>query len=118
MAVKKGKDTVNTEMRVKKPVKKVQTDNDVKRKAAKLVVAHLKKKLPEGDFIGKDHITNWIGEMEELLLKEEFVLIEYIQMRRSLNDVIERIVDEEIRFKMRDSWYSLGKAYDKKVKRK
>lgn len=118
MAVKKEKDAVNTEVREKKPVKKVQTDNDVKRKATKLVVAHLKKKLPEGDFIGKDHITNWIGEMEELLLKEEFTLIEYIQMRRSLNDVIERTVDEELRFKIRDSWYSLGKALDKKVKRR
>jgi len=118
MAVKKEKDAVNTEVRGKKPVKKVQTDNDVKRKAAKLVVAHLKKKLPEGDFIGKDHITKWIAEMEELLLKEEFVLVDYIQMRRSLNDVIERTVDEELRFKMRDSWYSLGKALDKKVKQK
>lgn len=118
MTVKKDEVIVNTEVRGKKPVKKVQTDNDVKRKAVKLVVAHLKKKLPEEEFIAKDHITNWIGEMEELLLKEDFTLIEYIHMRRNLNDVIERTVDEELRYKMRDSWYSLGKALDKKVKQR
>jgi hypothetical protein len=104
--------------REKKTVKKVQTDNDVKRKAVKLVVAHLRKKLPETGFIGKEHIIGWIEGMEEILLKDEFVMIEYIQMRRSLNDVIERTVDEELRFKLRDSWYSLGKALDKKVKQK
>ena len=102
----------------KKTVKKVQTDNDVKRKAAKLVVAHLKKKLPEDDFLGKENITNWISAMEELLMKEEFVMIDYIDMRRNLNDIIERTVDEELRFKLRDSWYSLGRALDKKVKQK
>lgn len=104
--------------REKKTVKKVQTDNDVKRKAVKLVVAHLRKKLPEKDFLGREHIIGWIEEMEELLLKDEFVMIEYIQMRRNLNDIIERTVDEELRFKLRDSWYSLGKALDKKVKQK
>lgn len=118
MTVKKDEEIVNTVVRSKKPVKKVQTDNDVKRKAVKLVVAHLKKKLPEEEFIAKDHIINWIGEMDELLQKEEFSLIEYIQMRRNLNDVIERTVDEELRYKMRDSWYSLGKALDKKVKQR
>jgi hypothetical protein len=106
-----------TEAKVKKPAKKVQTDNDVKRKAVKLVIAHLKKKLPENDFIGKEHILNWISEIEELLAKEEFNMVEYIEMRRELNDVIERTVDGELRFKLRDSWYSLGKALDKKVKR-
>lgn len=104
--------------REKKTVKKVQTDNDVKRKAVKLVVAHLRKKLPENDYLGREHIIGWIEDMEELLLKDEFVMIEYIQMRRSLNDIIERTVDEELRFKLRDSWYSLGKALDKKVKQK
>jgi hypothetical protein len=74
--------------------------------------------LPENDFIGKDNITNWISDMEELLAKDEFVILEYIQMRKSLNDVIERTVDEELRFKLRDSWYSLGRAFDKKVKQK
>lgn len=118
MAVKKDKKSVDAEARSKKPAKKIQTDNDVKRRAVKLVVAHLKRKLPEEDFIGKEHITNWISEMDELLKKEEFELIEYIQMRRNLNDVIERTVDEELRFKIRDSWYSMGKALDKKVKQR
>jgi len=106
-----------TEEKAKKPAKKELTDNDVKRKAVKLVIAHLKKKLPEHDYLGKEHIVNWIGKMEELLAKEEFNMIEYIEMRRELNDVIERTVDGELRFKLRDSWYSLGKALDKKVKR-
>lgn len=99
-------------------IKKVQTDIDVKRKAVKLVIAHLKKKLPENDFIGSEHIAEWVGEMEKLLEKQDFSMIEYIEMRRNLNDVIERTLDEEIRFKLRDSWYSLGKALDKKVKLK
>jgi hypothetical protein len=102
----------------KEAARKVQTDIDVKRKAVKLVIAHLKKKLPEGDFIGSDHITGWIADIEKLLEKQEFNMIEFIEMRRNLNDVIERTVDEEIRFRLRDSWYSLGKALDKKVKLK
>jgi len=100
----------------KKAEKKVITDADVKRKAVKLVIAHLKKKISK-DFIGSEHIKNWIAEMDELLNKPEFNLIEYIDMRKRLNDVIERTIDEEIRFKLRDSWYSFGKALDKKVKR-
>ena len=102
----------------KKAVKKVQTDFDVKRKAVKLVVAHLKKKLPEIEFIGMSHITSWINDIEKLLEKQEFNMIEYIEMRHNLNDVIERTINEEMRFKLRDSWYSLGKALDKKVKQK
>jgi hypothetical protein len=111
-------ETTKKETAKKETVKKVQTDIDVKRKAVKLVVAHLKKKLPEGGFIGSEHILEWIDEMEKLLEKPEFIMVEYIQMRRNLNDVIERTVDEETRFKLRDSWYSLGKALDKKVKLK
>lgn len=99
-----------------KGIKKVQTDNDVKRKAVKLVIAHLKKKVSQ-DFIGSEHIHEWISDMDKLLEKPEFNLIEYIEMRRNLNDVIERTIDEEMRFKLRDSWYSLGRALDKKVKR-
>lgn len=102
----------------KETAKKVQTDIDVKRKAVKLVIAHLKKKLPEGEFIGSEHITDWIADIEKLLEKQEFHMIEFIEMRHNLNDVIERTVDEEIRFRLRDSWYSLGKALDKKVKLK
>jgi len=95
--------------------KKVQTDADVKRKAVKLVIAHLKKKIAK-EFIGSEHIKEWVEKMEKLLEKPEFNILEYIEMRRNLNDVIERTLDEEIRFKLRDSWYSLGKALDKKVK--
>lgn len=101
-----------------KKVSKVLTDIDVKRKAVKLVVAHLRKKLPGSDFIGSENITSWISDIEKLLEKQEFNMIEYIEMRHNLNDVIERTIDEELRFKLRDSWYSLGKALDKKVKQK
>ena len=54
--------------------------------------------------------------MEKLIEKPEFVMSEYLEMKRQLNDVIERILDEEMRYKIRDSWYSFGKALDKKVK--
>lgn len=119
MAVEKDVKVVKkSAVNEKKTVKKVQTDFDVKRKAVKLVVAHLRKKLPEIEFIGMDHITSWISDIEKLLEKQEFNMIEYIEMRRNLNDVIERTIDEEMRFKLRDSWYSLGKALDKKVKQK
>jgi len=97
-------------------VKKEVTDADVKRKAVKLVVSHLVKKLPEDNFIGSESILNWIARFEELLEKQEFVISEYYDMRRELNDVIERTMDEELRFKFRDSWFSLGKALDKKAK--
>lgn len=118
MPDKKDEKVVHETVRKKKPVKKVQTDNDVKRRAVKLVVAHLKRKVPDDEFIGKDNILNWVEEMEELLQKEEFDRAEYFQMRHKLNDVIERTFDEDLRYKLRDSWYSLGKAYDKKVKRR
>lgn len=97
--------------------KKIQTDADVKKKAVKLVIAHLKKKITH-EYVGSDHINDWIEEAEKLLDKPEFILTEYIVLRRNLNDVIERTIDEEIRFKLRDSWYSMGKALDKKVKQK
>ncbi|MCL2163836.1 MAG: hypothetical protein FWH55_05435 [Oscillospiraceae bacterium] len=97
--------------------KKELTDFDVKRKAVKLVISHLKKKLPKEDFDGSDGIVNWIEEFEIMLEKPEFVMIEYYSMRRELNDIIERTVDDELRNKLRDSWYSLGKALDKKLKR-
>ncbi len=96
--------------------KKVQTDIDVKRKAVKLVIYHLKKKVSKG-YVGSEHIQEWIEEMEKLLEKPEFDLVEFVQMRRKLNDIIERTLDEEMRFKLRDSWYSFGRALDKKVKR-
>lgn len=116
---KKAAEQKASQTKTAKPTaKKVLTDIDVKRKAVKLVVAHLKKKIPQNEFIGMENITNWIKGMEALLEKEDFILAEYIEMRRDLNDVIERTVDGELRFKLRDSWYSLGKALDKKVKQK
>ena len=77
----------------KSKTKKALTDIDVKRKAVKLVITHLKKKV-ENDFLTKEHIVNWITEMEELLSKPDFNLSEYYEMRRKLNDVIERTLDE------------------------
>ncbi len=99
----------------KENVKKIPTDIDIKRKAVKLVIVHLKKKVSK-EFIGSEHINEWIENIERLLEKPEFYIIEYIEMRKQLNDLIERTLDEEIRFKLRDSWYSFGKALDKKVK--
>ena len=43
----------------------------VKKKAAKLVVAHLRKKITS-DYMGKQYLVGWLDEMEELLQKEEF----------------------------------------------
>lgn len=97
--------------------KKVQTDADVKKKAVKLVITHLKKKVAE-EYMGKEHIDRWIAEMDEVLDKPEFDIVEYYEMRRKFNDVIERTLDEEMRFKIRDSWYSMGRALDKKAKRR
>lgn len=95
--------------------KKQLTDADVKRKAVKHVIIHLKKKVLD-DFLGSEHIHDWITQMDELLSKEEFNLVEYIEMRKALNDIIESILDEDIRFRLRDSWYSMGRALDKKAK--
>ena len=98
-------------------VKKEVTDADVKRKAVKLVVSHLVKKLPEDNYPGSENMLSWIARIEDLLEKPEFVLSEYYDMRRELNDVIERTTfSEDLRFKIRDSWFSLGKALDKKAK--
>jgi type III secretory pathway component EscV len=95
--------------------KKIVTDAEVKRKAVKLVISHMKKKMAQ-EFVGIDLVNEWIEEMDKLLQSEEFELAEYIRMRKNLNDVIERILDENMRFKLRDSWYSFGRALDKKVK--
>ncbi len=47
----------------KEITKKVPTDADVKKKAVKLVIAHLKRKIPK-DYTGSDLINNWISEMD------------------------------------------------------
>ena len=97
-------------------VNKMQTDADVKKKAVRLVVSHLRRKVPD-NFIGVEQIEEWISETEKILDKSEFNVVELFEMRKLLNDVIERTGDNEIRLKLRDSWFSLGKALDKKVKR-
>ncbi len=96
-------------------VKKIQTDIDVKRKAIKQVVLHIKKKITS-DYVGIENMKEWLCQIEELIAREEFNIKDYIQARKSLNDIIERTLDEEMRFKLRDSWYSLGKALEKKAK--
>lgn len=98
-----------------KQIKNMQTDTDVKRKAIKQVVAHIKKKITS-EYVGKEHIEEWLTQIEEIMAKDEFNFRDYIQARKSLNDIIERTLDEEMRFKLRDSWYSLGKALEKKAK--
>ncbi|OPX43093.1 hypothetical protein CLHUN_30350 [Ruminiclostridium hungatei] len=96
-------------------IKKIQTDTDVKRKATKQVVAHIKKKITS-EYVGSEHLKEWLSEIEDILAKDEFEIKDYIHARKSLNDIIERTLDEEMRFKLRDSWYSLGKALEKKAK--
>jgi hypothetical protein len=98
-----------------KQIKNMQTDTDVKRKAIKQVVAHIKKKITS-DYVGSEHIKEWLTQIEEIIAKDEFNIRDYIQARKSLNDIIERTLDEEMRFKLRDSWFSLGKALEKKAK--
>lgn len=106
---------VNSNSCSSKAERRIPTDDDVKRKAVKLVISHMKKKISQ-EFVGSEHVNEWIGNMDKLLGNSEFKLSEYIQMRKDLNDVIERILDENMRFKLRDSWYSFGRALDKKVK--
>ena len=104
------------ERQEKKSVKKQLTDADVKRKAVKLVVAHLKKKAAGGEFMGIDYLLERVDDIELLLKQEEFDIREYHKMRKQFNDVIESTLDAEMRKKLRDSWYSMGKALDKKAK--
>ncbi len=98
-----------------KQVRKIQTDIDVKRKAVKQVVLHIKKKITS-EYLGSEYIKEWLLQIEEILAKDEFDIKEYIKARKELNDIIERTLDEQMRFKLRDSWFSLGRALEKKVK--
>ncbi|PYG88839.1 hypothetical protein LY28_01200 [Ruminiclostridium sufflavum DSM 19573] len=95
--------------------KRIQTDTDVKRKAIRQVVFHIKKKAAS-EYVGSENLKEWINLIEEILGKEDFLIRDYIEARKSLNDIIERTLDEEMRFKLRDSWFSLGKALEKKAK--
>lgn len=96
----------------------VQTDEYAKKKAVKLVVLHVKKKLDEAGEEAHE-FDQWFIEMEELLSKkeEDFDIHKYYEMRRNLNDHIDCIYDVKLRYKIRDSWISFGKALDKKAKR-
>ncbi|HHW23598.1 MAG TPA: hypothetical protein GXX26_12100 [Clostridiaceae bacterium] len=98
-----------------KDINKTVDDSEVKRKAVKLVVAHLKKKVTR-EYMGIQYLIGWLEEMDELLNKEEFDIKEYYAMRKQLNSVIESTLDEEMRSKIRNSWHSFGKALEKKVK--
>jgi hypothetical protein len=89
-------------------------DNEVKRKAIKLVIAHLRKKVSK-EYMGIEYLVDWLEEMEALLKDEEFNIKEYHRMRKQLNSVIESTLDEEMRTKLRNSWHSFGKALDKKA---
>ena len=91
-------------------------DAALQKKSVKLVVMHLEKKIdPETPGIG--NLLAWLEDMEKLLAKEAFVKAEYIDMRKKLYDAIEWVPDVEIRHRLRNSWYSYGKALEKKAPR-
>lgn len=96
--------------------KKIQTDEYIKRKAVKLVVSHMKKKIEELNEEGHS-LDQWISDMEMLVKEEQFDLHTYHEMRKKLNDAIDCIYDIDLRYKLRDSWISMGKALDKKAKK-
>lgn len=102
-------------MSVSKDIENKLDELDIKKKAVKLVVAHLKKKVSK-EYMGIEYLIDWLDEMDELLKREDFDLKEYYSMRKQLNSVIESTLDEEMRGKIRNSWHSFGKALDKKVK--
>lgn len=97
-----------------KNLEKRLDDNEVKKKAIKLVIAHLKRKVSK-EYMGIEYLIDWLEEMDELLKAEEFDIKEYHRMRRQLNSVIESTLDEEMRIKLRNSWHSFGKALEKKA---
>ncbi|HBR02942.1 MAG TPA: hypothetical protein DD738_10050 [Ruminiclostridium sp.] len=102
-------------MSVSKNTEKRADDMQVKKKAVKLVIAHLKKKVSK-EYMGIEYLIDWLAEMDALLEKEEFDVREYYSMRKQLNSVVESTLDEEMRGKIRNSWHSFGKALDKKAK--
>lgn len=91
------------------------SDADVQKKAIKLIVYHLRKKV-DPSAAGTDRVCKWLDEMDALLETEGFERSEYISMRNRLNDAIEWVFDVELRQKLRNSWYSYGKALNKKAK--
>lgn len=96
--------------------KKTVTDADLQKKSVKLVVVHLRKKV-DPNAAGIDRVLSWLDDMETLLAQEEFDRSVYLNMRQQLYEAIEWVFDVELRHKLRNSWYSYGKAMDKKVPR-
>ena len=94
--------------------KKVMTDAQLQKKSVKLVVLHLKKKI-DPDAAGIDRVCAWIDRMEELLAQDGFDRTQYLDMKKQLFDATEWVFDVDLRHKLRNSWYSFGKAMDKKV---
>ena len=94
--------------------KKVMTDADLQKKSVKLVVLHLKKKI-DPDAAGIDRVCQWIDQMEILLAEDGFDRAKYLEMKKRLFEATEWVFDVDLRHKLRNSWYSFGKAMDKKV---
>lgn len=91
-------------------------DAALQKKSIKLVVMHLEKKIAP-DTPGIGNVLVWLDEMNELLAREDFVKADYIKMRKKLYDAIEWVPDTETRHRLRNSWYSFGKALEKKAPR-
>ena len=92
--------------------KKVITDADLQKKSVKLVVVHLRKKV-DPNAAGIDRVLSWLSDLEQ----DGFDRSVYLNMRQQLYEAIEWVFDVELRHKLRNSWYSYGKAMDKKVPR-
>ena len=95
--------------------KKIYPDEYYKKKAIKLVVAHLRRKLEDAEHREAETFEEWLTKMDSLLEKEEFILAEYVEMRKELNKHIDSIYNIDLRYKVRDSWSSYGKSLDKKA---
>lgn len=102
---------------VTKRKKKEITDADLQKKSVKLVVMHLRKKVDE-DEPGINQVLEWLNKMEKILDKDGFDRSEYLEMRKQLYNAIEWVFNADVRAKLRSSWYSFGKAMEKKVPRK
>lgn len=105
-----------TERPEKAKKKKVYTDADIQKKSVKLVVVHLRKKV-DPSASGIDRVISWLDEMEALLEQDGFDRGVYLNMRQRLYEAIEWVFDVDLRHKLRNSWYSYGKAMDKKAPR-
>lgn len=95
--------------------KKIYPDEYYKKKAIKLVVAHLRRKLEDMEHKEAGTFESWLTNMDSLLEKDEFVMAEYVEQRKELNNLIDRLYDVDLRYKVRDSWNSFGKSLDKKA---